>query len=139
MTRGEADALVTGLGTALGVQTGLNPAGRAGLAVETGSLFLRYHAESADLQCSALVYKFHAPPKPGILEGFTAEAQAGTDTGGGAVDYEATAQGLFLTRTYQRAPHPQQFVVEMKRLLKASVKWNDEVVPRVAEKVFHPR
>jgi hypothetical protein len=138
MTRTEAEQLVTGLGTALGVKTGLNPAGRAGLAVETASLFLRYHPETADLRCSALVYSFHAPPKPGLVEGFTAEAQAGTDTGGGTVDYEATAQGLFLTRTYQRPPHPQQFVLEMKKLLKASLQWSDEVFPRVAGKVFHP-
>jgi hypothetical protein len=138
MTRTEAEALVTGLGAALGVQTGLNSAGRAGLAVETGSLFLRYHPETADLQCSALVYKFHAAPRPGLLDGFAAEAQAGTDTGGGTVDYEAAAQGLFLTRTYQRSPHPQQFVLEMKKLLKASVRWNDEVLARVSEKVLHP-
>ena len=138
MTRSEAEALVTGLGAALGVQTGLNPAGRAGLAVDTGSLFLRYHPETADLRCSALVYRFHAAPKPGLVEGFRAEEQQGTDTGGGAVEYEAAAQGLFLTRTYQRPPHPQQFVLEMKKLLKASVRWNDEVLPRVSEKVFHP-
>ena len=138
MTRSEAETLVTGLGAALGVKTALNPAGRAGLAVETASLFLRYHPETADLRCSALVYSFHSPPKPGLLEALAAEEKAGTDTGGGQVDFDTSAQGLFLTRTYQRLPHPQQFVVEMKKLLKASLKWADEVLPRVSEKVFHP-
>jgi hypothetical protein len=138
MTRSEAENLVSGLGTALGVKTGLNAAGRAGLAVETGSLFLRFHPETEDLHCSGLIYKFHDAPKPGVLEGLGAEEKAGTDTGGGTVDYEASAQSVFLTRTYRKPPHPQQFVVEMKKLLKASVTWAEEVLPRVSQKVFHP-
>ena len=139
MTRQEAEQLVSGLGKTYGVKAELSPGGFGGLAVETASLFFEYSDASHALECSALVYKFHDAPKPGIIEGFTAEEAAGTDTGGGHVDYEPQNKGLFLSRTYQQSPDPGAFLGDMKTLMKASLTWGDVVLPRVSERVFHPK
>jgi hypothetical protein len=135
MTRQEAERLVGGFGTSLGVKAELTPGGFAGLSVETASLFFEYRDSAQTLDCSALVYRFHDAPRPGVLEGFAAEQAAGTDTGGGRVDYEPANQGLYLSRTYQAAPDAAAFAGDMRSLLKASLRWSDEVLPRVAERV----
>ena len=62
---------------------------------------------------------------------------AGTDTGGGTVDYEPENKSLFLSRTYTQAPPQTAFIEDMKRLMKASLVWGDEVLDRVASGVFH--
>jgi hypothetical protein len=139
MTRQEAEKLVAGLGKTYGVQAELSPGGFGGLSVDMASLFFEFSDAAQALECSALVYKFRDPPKPGIIEGFAAEAAAGTDTGGGQVDYEPQNKGLFLSRTYQMSPEPTKFEGEMKTLMKASLAWGEQVLPRVSERVFHAK
>lgn len=139
MTRQEAEQLVTGLGKTYGVSAELSPGGFGGLSVETASLFFEYSDATHALECSALVYKFHDAPKPGVIEGFSAEEAAGTDTGGGRVDYEPENKGLFLSRTYQQSPDPAAFLGEMKTLMKASLTWGEVVLPRVSERVFRAK
>ncbi len=117
---------------------GLNPQGFGGIAVGGAQLYFEFHEDSRTLECSALVYRFHEPPKPGVLEGFEAEARGGTDTGGGTVDYERENRGLFLSRDYTQVPDGNDFAKDMKRLGKASAMWGDEVLDRVASRVFHP-
>ncbi|XXF81574.1 hypothetical protein P2318_14460 [Myxococcaceae bacterium GXIMD 01537] len=117
---------------------GINAQGFGGIMVGNAQLYFEYHEDSKTLECSALVYKFHEPPKPGVLDGFRAEAKSGTDAGGGEVDYEPENRGLFLSRTYSTLPRGDAFSREMKRLMQASVVWGDEVLDRVASRVFHP-
>jgi hypothetical protein len=117
---------------------GLNAEGFGGLVVGGAQLYFEWHEDTKALECSALVYKFHEPPKPGVIETFQAEEKEGTDTGGGTVDYEPENRGLYLSRTYTQVPDERAFSKDMKKLMKASLKWGREVVDRVASRVFHP-
>lgn len=140
MTREAAEALTRWYARSQGavLSPGLNPQGFGGIAIGGAQLYFEYHEEEQALECSALVYRFHEPPKPGVLEGFQAEAREGTDTGGGTVDYERENRGLYLSRTYSQVPDGHAFAREMKQLMKASLVWGDEVLDRVASRVFHP-
>jgi hypothetical protein len=117
---------------------GLNEQGFGGIAMGGAQLYFEWNEDAKALQCSALVYKFHEPPKPGVIEGFQAEQSEGTDAGGGTVDYQPENRGLFLTRTYTQVPDERAFGKDMKRLMKASLTWGREVLDRVASRVFHP-
>ncbi|PTL77321.1 type III secretion system chaperone [Vitiosangium sp. GDMCC 1.1324] len=137
MTREEAQRLVQAFMKSLGQPSeGLNPQGFGGVALGDAQLYFEYHADKQALETSALVYKFRDPPKPGVLEGFRAEEKSGTDTGGGAVDYEPENKSLFLSRTYSTVPQDAAFKEDMRRLAQASVVWGDEVLDRVASRVF---
>jgi hypothetical protein len=139
MTRREADTLMAELGKVWGFKAGLDADGRASYAVETASISFFYQPSTEDLECRALVYRFRAEPRPGLVEGYAAEEQAGTDCGGGHVEYQPSNKGLFLLRAYQEAPQVTVFSAELTKLMKASLKWVDEVVPRVAQHVLHPQ
>jgi hypothetical protein len=138
MTRDEAQQLARALLAAAGQpdSVGLNPQGFGGVSVDNAQLYFEWHDDEQALECSALIHKFRDNPKPGILEGFEAEQKAGTDTGDGTVDYEPENKSLFLSRTYTQAPPQPIFVDDMKRLMKASLAWSDEVMDRVAASVF---
>jgi hypothetical protein len=115
---------------------GLNPQGFGGVAVDGAQLYFEWHDKEQALECSALIHKVHETPKPGIVEGFQQEQKSGTDTGGGTVDYEPENKSLFLSRTYTQAPPQSAFIEDMKRLMQASLVWGDEVLDRVASRVF---
>jgi len=117
---------------------GLNQEGFGGLIMDGAQLYFEWHEDTQALECSALVYKFHDPPRPGVFETFQKEEQEGTDTGGGTVTYELENRGLYLSRTYKEVPDERTFAKDMKRLMKASLVWSDEVLDRVASRVFHP-
>ncbi|HEX8705613.1 MAG TPA: hypothetical protein VF815_42660 [Myxococcaceae bacterium] len=138
MTRDEAQQLARAVLAAAGQpeSVGLNPQGFGGVAVDNAQLYFEWHEDQQALECSALIYKFRDNPKPGVLEGFQAEQKAGTDTGGGAVDFETENKSLFLSRTYTQAPPHPVFVDDMKKLMKASLVWGGEVMDRVASRVF---
>lgn len=137
MTRDEAQQLVQEYMKTLGQQSpGLNENGYGGVAVGNAQLYFEYDSFVMALETSALIYKFNDEPKPGIIEGFEAEEKAGTDTGGGAVDFEPENKSLFLSRQYNTVPSTASFEADMKRLMAASLKWGDEVLNRVASRVF---
>jgi hypothetical protein len=140
MTREAAQELARWFARSQGavLSPGLNAQGFGGVQVGSAQLYFEYHEDTKALECSALVYRFKEPPKPGVVEGFEAEAREGTDTGGGTVDYERENRGLFLSRTYTQVPDGNDFARDMKRLTKASLVWGDEVLDRVASRVFHP-
>jgi hypothetical protein len=140
MTREGAQRLVQSFVRAQGLlqSPGLNEQGFGGISTGASQLYFEWHEDTQTLECSALIYKFHDPPKPGVLETFQAEEKEGTDTGGGTVDYEPENRGLYLSRMYTQVPDERTFAKDMKRLVKASHKWSEEVLDRVASRVFHP-
>jgi hypothetical protein len=140
MTREGAQRLVQSFVRPLGSlqSPGLNEQGFGGFSTGDSQVYFEWHEDTQTLECSALVYRFHDPPKPGVLEAFQAEEKEGTDTGGGTVDYEPENRGLFLSRMYTQVPDERTFAKDMKRLVKASLKWGEEVLDRVASRVFHP-
>ncbi|WNG27502.1 hypothetical protein F0U62_28400 [Cystobacter fuscus] len=137
MTRDEAQKLVQAYLLALKQPSeGLNPQGFGGAVIGEAQLYFEYHGKTQQLEASALVYKFRDRPKPGILEGFSAEEKAGTPTGGGVVDYEPENKSLFLSRSYASVPPVETFQQDMDQLMKASLQWSTEVLERVASRVF---
>ncbi|MFP2905644.1 hypothetical protein ACLESD_11420 [Pyxidicoccus sp. 3LFB2] len=140
LTRESARRLVQGYLGEEGTppSTGINVQGFGGISTGGASVYFEWNEEAGSLECSALVYRFREPPKPGVIDSFHAEQREGTDTGGGTVDYEPENRGLFLSRTYTRMPTEREFAKDMRRLMKASLKWGDEVLDRVASRVFHP-
>ncbi|MBN1203472.1 MAG: hypothetical protein JXB05_00925 [Myxococcaceae bacterium] len=138
MTRDEAQRLAQAFLAATGNPNspGLNPQGFGGVAISDAQLYFEWHDTEQMLECSALIHKFHDSPKPGIIEGFEQEQKSGTDTGGGSVDYEPENKSLFLSRNYTQAPPQTAFIEDMKRLMRASLVWSNEVADRVASSVF---
>jgi hypothetical protein len=142
MTRERATGLARAFLRSYGVESaGLNANGLGGAAVGDGSVYFEYRpgpgGRPGTLKCSALIYRFHDLPKPGVLDGFRAEERAGTaDTGGGRVDYEPENKGLYLSRVYAHPVDAAAFRRDMERLMKASRVWGDEVLDRVATRVF---
>ncbi len=115
---------------------GLNEQGFGGAMVGGAQLHFEHHADTQQLECSALVYRFREEPRPGVIEGFLKEAEEGADTGGGVVDYEPESRSLFLSRTYSELPSGTAFARDMEALMKASLEWGDDVLDRVATRVF---
>lgn len=140
LTRESARRLVQGFLGEEGTppSAGMNEQGFGGMSSGGMSVYFEWHEATQTLECSALVYRFREPPKPGVIDGFRAEEREGTDAGGGTVDYEPENRGLFLSREYTRMPTERAFAKDMRRLMKASQKWGDEVLDRVASRVFHP-
>jgi hypothetical protein len=140
LTRESARRLVQGFLGEEGTppSAGINEKGFGGMSAGGASVYFEWHEESQTLECSALVYRFREPPKPGVIDGFHAEERGGTDAGGGTVDYEPENRGLFLSRTYKLMPTERAFAKDMRRLMKTSLNWGDEVLDRVASRVFHP-
>ncbi|HEX8819504.1 MAG TPA: hypothetical protein VF794_06230 [Archangium sp.] len=137
MTRDEAQRLLQTFMQSVGQPSeGLNPQGFGGAVLGEAQLYFEYHSDKQALETSALIYKFRDAPKPGVIEGFRDEEKAGTNTGGGAVDYEPENKSLFLSRTYSTLPADAAFREDMQRLTQASLVWADEVMDRVASRVF---
>jgi hypothetical protein len=112
----------------------LNSKGFGAAAVGEGEVFFEYHEADKALECSALIYRFRAPPRPGLVDAFKAEAAAGTPTAGGEIDYEPENKGLFLSRTYAAVVPFATFVKEIDDLMIASVDWAKNAVPRVVQR-----
>lgn len=141
MTRSAAVHLVRTFLGANGVNSpGLNENLLGGAMVGEAQVYFEYQkSPRPTLKCSALIYRFHEEPKPGVLEGFREEEWEGAfDTGGGTVDYEPENKGLYLSRSYTQSVPPRVFRKDMTRLMRASGFWGDTVLDRVASKVFHP-
>ena len=115
---------------------GLNAKGLGGASIHGAQIYFHYRDASQLLWCGALVHRFRSRARPEVLESFRAEGKAGTDAGGGSVDYEAEAKSVFLARTYKARAAAEPFQKEMERLMDAAERWRRDVVPRVAERAF---
>lgn len=99
----------------------------------------RYFPETGELKCYTLIYQFADEPRPGILEACREEAQKSTtDMGGGRLEYDPDDRGLNLTRSYSKPVLVSQLTADLQKLQEASIKWGEEVLDRVASRVFHP-
>lgn len=138
MTRGEAERLLRSLADAHGVSVGRLFDGKdvAGLMLGGAELFFQYDENRRALWCGALVYRFRAEPKPGVLEAFFEEESDvdAPDSGGGALEYRGETRSLLIAKTYESAPEPEEFVEDVKSLAEASLVWARDAVPRVASR-----
>jgi hypothetical protein len=138
ITRDEAVRMIQGYFKSHGLDSpGLNEANLGGASVGEYQIYFEYQPAKRALKCSALVYKFHDDPKPGVIEAFKDEERAKTaDTGGGTLEYEPVNKGLFLSRTYTDSVSDEEFAGDLKQLMKASEVYGDQVLDRVASKGF---
>ena len=123
-----------------GDSPGLNDNNLGGAVVGEHQIYFEYQPHKELLKCRALVYRFQAEPRPGVIEAFKQEEQtASADTGGGTVDYEPENKGLYLSREYAETVSDEEFAESLGELMKASRVYGDEVLDRVASKVFDVR
>jgi hypothetical protein len=136
LNRDEAVRMVRGFFKSHGLDSpGLNESNLGGASIGEYQVYFEYQPVNQTLKCSALVYRFRDEPKPGVIEGFEAEAESAA-AGGGALEYQPANKGLYLTRSYTEAVSDRQFAEDLGRLMKASLVYGDEVLDRVATKVF---
>lgn len=139
LSRESAIQMIQAFGETYHLKTiGLNEKNLGGIEINLDRVFFEYVPDQKILKSSVLIYKFHQPPKPGLIETFQNEEKAGTDTGGGTVEYQPENQGLFLTRIYKNYTDNSQFGKDIEKLMKAGKYWSNEVLDRVATKFFHP-
>jgi len=138
MTRDEAVEMVRAYFRYYGLNSpGLNEKNLGGAAIGEYQIYFEYLAAQEGLKCSALVYRFHDEPKEGVIDALKAEQRAKTtNTGDGVLDYEAENRGLYLSRTYVEKISNDKFARDLERLMKASELYGDQVLDRVAERVF---
>jgi hypothetical protein len=138
MTQEEALKTVQIYFRSFGIESpGLNEKNLGGVANGEAQIYFEYRPAEELLKCSALIYKFQLEPKPGVIDQFKEEAQV-TDTGGGKLDYEAESRALCLSRSYCEPITEQQFARDLAGLIDARRVWSEEVLDRVAAKIFHP-
>ncbi len=101
------------------------------------SLAFRFFPKTGDLKCYALIYQFSDKPRPGILEACREEA-GHAEMGGGQLEYDPSDKGLYLTRSYSKTVPVSQLTKDLEKLQQAGVIWGEEVMDRVASRVFHP-
>lgn len=140
MTRDEAERLLRSLTDAHGLSVGRLFDGKdvAGLMLGEAELFFHYDEVRRALWCGALVYRFRAEPKPGVLEAFFEEEREDArapDSGVGALEYRGETRSLLLAKTYESAPGAEEFVEEVKSLAESSLAWARDSVPRVASRM----
>ncbi|MCS6911693.1 MAG: hypothetical protein RMK29_01925 [Myxococcales bacterium] len=138
LSRQAAAAMVQAFLTANNVRPGpgLSARNLGGIDVGGQRIYFEYLPEAGMLRTLAVVYCFRRPPRPGLLDGFRQQEQAGTDTGGGNVLYLPDSRCLYLSRSYARQVPPAQFVEETRRLLAASQLWSEQVVGQVSTQVL---
>lgn len=101
------------------------------------SLAFRYFPDSGELKCYALIYQFSDEPRTGILEACREEA-GHAEMGGGELEYDPSDKGLYLTKVYSGPVPVSQLTTDLGKLHEAGVVWGEEVMDRVASKVFGP-
>ncbi len=139
LSREEAVRMIQDFAGSYSLKTsGLNEKNFGGIEINLDRIFFEYLPDQKILKSSVLIYKFHQPPKPGLIEAFQNEEKAGTDTGGGTVEYQPENQGLFLTRMDKNYTNHSQFSKNIEKLMNAGKYWSNEVLDRVASKFFHP-
>ena len=139
ITRDEAVRMVRAYFKSHGLESpGLNEHNLGGAAVGENQIYFEYQPALRALKCSALIYKFHDDPKPGVLEGFKVEEQRmTTDAAGAKLEYEPENKGLYLSRTYTEPIPDAEFGRDLTIMMKASDVYGEQVLDRVADKVFN--
>jgi hypothetical protein len=136
MTREEAIELIQAEFTARKIHgPALNDSNQGGMSFGGKPVYFQYLPDKKTLHVFALIYRFRRSPRPGVIEGFHKEASAGTDTGGGTVEYQSENLGVYLGRSYSMRIAEPQFRDEIERLAKAAGRWSSEVIPVIAGKV----
>jgi len=134
LSRDEAVGIIQRYLKSLGLESpGLNKNNLGGAAIGQYQIYFDYEPSKQRLKCSALIYKFHDDPGPGVIEGFkSAELEETAGAGGRMVDYEPENKGLYLSRWYADIVSDEAFAEDLMSLMQASEIYGDRVLERVA-------
>jgi hypothetical protein len=119
--------------------TGLNDNNLGGASIGDYQIYFEYEPARRELKCSALIYKFHADPEPGVLQAFSDAAPALTNNGGGTLDYEPANKGLYLSRTYSEVVSDEVFAHDLAGLMQSSEIYGDRILNEVASTISVPK
>lgn len=101
-----------------------------------GEAVVGFEYDDADgvLSCEALIYRFRREPRDEILDAAFAEEN---ENGGGRVVYDSENLSLYLQQDFKETIAEAEFFEQIHELAIASLRWNSEILARVAEKVSH--
>lgn len=97
-------------------------------------LGFEFHEDRQVLSAEAFVYRFRQVPQNEVLDAIQAAGQV-SDTGGGSVVYDANELTVYLQRDFTDQIAGDMFYSKVNQLAAASLRWNSDVLERVAEKV----
>ncbi len=100
-----------------------------------GEAVIGFEYDDADgvLSSEALIYRFRREPRDEILDAAFAEGE--TENGGGRIVYDSETFALYLQRDFTEKLDDAEFFEQIHELALASLRWNSEVLTRIAEKV----
>lgn len=103
-----------------------------------GETVVGFEYDDADgvLSCEALIYRFRREPQDEILDAAFAEDDVRAN-GGGRVVYDSETLSLYLQRDFTEKVSDAEFFEQIHELALASLRWNSEILTRVAEKISH--
>jgi hypothetical protein len=137
LTRDEAIRMIQAYFKSNGLDSpGLNENNLGGAIAGDYQIYFEYQPAKRSLKCSALVYRFRDEPKPGVIEALKAEEAKLWITGNGVLKYDRANKALFLTRIYTEGVSDEEFAQDLQLLMSASEVYGNEVLERVAAKVF---
>lgn len=103
-----------------------------------GEAVIGFEYDDADgvLSGEALIYRFRREPRDEILDAAFAEGDA-KENGGGRIVYDSENFSLYLQRDFTEKIDDAEFFEQIHELALASLRWNSEVLTRIAGKISH--
>lgn len=105
--------------------------------VETriGETLIGFEYDEAEeiLSAQALIYRFRSEPKDNILDAIFGEESDAT-SGGGRVVFNSETFTFYLQRDFTEKVGENVFYEAINKLGQASLRWNNEILTKAAEK-----
>lgn len=122
----EARRLVQSYAASKALRGSLNMRG-FGALIDVANLAFEYRRDLHALKCSALIYRFHGPPKEGVLEAIRAHAASSPQVPGDGLvlEFEPENDGLFISLVCADSC-PHAFGAQMERLVAQARYWTSE-------------
>lgn len=135
MTKEEAKQMLKAFFSRLGEKASFFD-GKDFAKARIGEAVVGFEYDDADgvLSGEALIYRFRREPRDEILDAAFAEEN---ENGGGRVVYDSESLSLYLQRDFTETIEDAEFFERIHELAIASLRWNGEILSRIAEKVSH--
>lgn len=85
------------------------------------------------LSAQALIYRFRSEPKDNVLDAVFGEESDAT-SGGGRVVFNSETFTFYLQRDFKEKVGDNVFYEAINKLAQASLRWNNEILTKAAEK-----
>jgi len=92
-----------------------------------------YDETEAVLSAQALIYRFRSEPKDNVLDAIFGEESDAT-SGGGRLVFNSETFTFYLQRDFTEKIGENVFYEGINKLAQASLRWNNEILAKAAEK-----